>query len=178
MKRLETERLLLRGWQLEDLEDMFAYASQPEVGPDAGWEPHKDIKTSRDIIECFIKNDDVWAIVNKENGKVIGSIGLHFDEKRATVNAKMLGYVLSKDYWGNGFVTEAAKRVIKYAFEEELLEIVSCYHYPLNIKSKRVIEKCNFKFEGILRCAMKIYDGTVYDELCYSITKEEYEASL
>jgi len=59
-------------------------------------------------------------------------------------------------------------------FEEEELDIISCYHYPFNIRSKRVIEKCGFKYEGTLRLASKIYDGSIYDNACYSITKEDY----
>lgn len=176
MKTLETERLILRSWKLDDVDDFYEYASNPNVGPNAGWEPHKTRDISMNILTKFIENDDVWAIVYKENMKVIGSMGLHNEDKKRCVNARMIGYVLSEDYWGIGLMTEGVTRAIKYAFEDEKVDLVSCYHYPFNNRSKRVIEKCNFKFEGILRSASKIYDGTIYDDCCYSITKDEYEA--
>lgn len=86
----------------------------------------------------------------------------------------MIGYVLSEDYWGKGLMSEAVKEVIRYLFEEVKLDIISCYHYPFNIRSKRVIEKSGFKYEGTLRLESRIYDGSVYDSVCYSITKQDY----
>ena len=95
------------------------------MGPAAGWKPHEKIEESQRILNDFIKKQQVWAIVLKENDKVIGSIGLHDDEKRRLDNAKMMGYVLSKDYWGQGLMTEAAKRVVKYAFEDMKIDVLS-----------------------------------------------------
>ncbi len=174
MKVLHTERMILRSWKMEDLNDFYGYAKNPNVGPNAGWEPHKDKDISQKILESFIEKDEVWAIECKENNKVIGSVGTHNDEKRKGISGKMIGYVLSEDYWGIGLMSEAVKEVIRYLFEEEKYYIVSCYHYPFNTRSKRVIEKCGFKYEGTLRSASKIYDGTIHDDVCYSITGAEY----
>ncbi len=77
MKTLETERLILREWKLEDAADLYEYAKTELVGPNAGWKPHQTIDESRGIIKKFIENQDTYAIVLKESGKVIGSIGLH-----------------------------------------------------------------------------------------------------
>lgn len=126
------------------------------------------------ILQSFIEKDEVWAIEYKENGKVIGSLGAHADGRRNDVNGKMIGYVLSEDHWGNGLMTEAVMKVIGYLFEEEKYDVISCYHYSFNIRSKRVIEKCGFKYEGTLRYASKIFDGTVHDSVCYSILSDEY----
>ncbi|HEX3075422.1 MAG TPA: GNAT family protein [Lachnospiraceae bacterium] len=177
MKTLETERLLLRPWSIDDKKDHYEYAKSKVVGPMAGWKPHDSIEESEKIIQMFIKEDETWAIVCKENGKVIGSVGLHNDGKRdlGSDKARMLGYVLSEEFWGQGIMTEACKRVMRFAFEDMNLEILSVCHYPFNIKSKRVIEKLGFHYEGQLRKATTIYDGTVYDDLCYSILREEYE---
>lgn len=174
MDTLETERLVLRKFYLCDVDDVYKYASNPKVGPNAGWEPHRNKEETLAIILEFIRSKEVWAIVHKESNKVIGSIGLHRDGKRALKNAKMIGYVLAEEYWGYGYATEAARRVIKYGFEELGLDLITVYHYPHNVRSKRVIEKCGFKYEGILRNATVLYNGKVYDELCYSLTKEEY----
>ncbi len=174
MDTLETERLILRKFYISDVDDVYKYAISPNVGPDAGWEPHKDKEETMAVILEFISSKEVWAIVKKESNKVIGSIGLHKDVKREMENAKMIGYVLAEDYWGKGYATEAARRVIQYAFEELGLDLISVYHFPHNKRSKRVIEKCGFKYEGTLRNATVLYNGNVYDELCYSLTREEY----
>lgn len=174
MKILETHRLLLKSWSEDKLEDMYEYAKDPQVGPMAGWKPHESREETLEILKHFSEGEEVWAVIYKENGKAIGSIGLHGDDKRGDTNCKMLGYVLAREYWGKGLMTEAARRVIAYGFEEEYLDLISCYHYPHNDKSKRVIEKCGFTYEGTLRKATKIYDGSIYDDCLYSITKEEY----
>ncbi|MDF2984557.1 MAG: hypothetical protein K0R50_67 [Eubacterium sp.] len=174
MKILETDRLILRPWKPEDLNDFYEYAKNPNVGPAAGWPPHKNKEISEKILQDFIEDDEVRAVVLKENSKVIGSLGVHQDAKRIGINARMIGYVLSENYWGKGLISEAVKEVLRHLFEDEKLDIVSCYHFPFNSRSKRVIEKCGFKYEGTLRSACKIYDGKVYDDVCYSITKEDY----
>lgn len=174
MKRVETERLILRPWESSDAEDMYEYASDPEIGPNAGWQPHANREVTAQILEAFIKQDDVWAIEYKENHKVIGSIGLHGDRRREGINVRMLGYVLSRDYWGRGIMTEAAGAAIRYAFEEIGVDILSVYHYTFNARSCRVIEKCGFHPEGTFRMAGKLFNGTVVDEVCYSILRDEY----
>jgi putative acetyltransferase len=176
MKTLETERLILRAWSPADQNDLFEYARNPNVGPNAGWKPHENPEESAAIISLFAEQDDVWAIEYRENHKVIGSVGLHEDRLRKGVNARMLGYVLSEDYWGRGLMTEAASRVIRFAFEEMSIDILSVFHYPHNMRSRRVIEKCGFVYEGTLRSASRIYDGTVLDGVCYSLLREEYFA--
>lgn len=179
MVTLETDRMILRGWRMEDLEDFFEYAKNPEVGPNAGWPPHQDKETSERILKGFIEKEEVWAIEDKHSGKVIGSLGVHEDHKRdEDINARMIGYVLSRHFWGKGLMTEAVKKVLNYLFLEQKLDLVSCYHYSFNMKSKSVIQKCGFKYEGTLRCASKIFDDSVYDDCCYSITREEYMDEL
>ena len=174
MPVLESERLIIRRFRKEDLDDFYEYSRNPNVGPNAGWKPHSSKQESREILRHFINNPSVWALVDKSTNKVIGSIGLHEDRKRDHQNAKMLGYVLAEPYWGKGLMTEAAKRMIKYAFEELRIDLLSVYHYPHNQRSKRVIEKCGFHYEGTLRQASTIYNGNIYDDVCYSLTKEEY----
>lgn len=177
MKTLSTERLVLRRWSRTDVDDLYEYARVPEVGPRAGWLPH----TSRDeslnvIVNGFMLSDYQWAIVGKENHKVIGSIGLGEDKKRTVTNARALGYSLAKAYWGRGLMTEAAKRVICYAFTELQVEFLACYHYAGNDASRRVIEKCGFSFEGVLRRCSQLANGDVHDDWCYAMTREEFVA--
>lgn len=172
--QLETPRLILREFRESDLSDFYEYCKNPNIGPSAGWPPHKNKEESVFILRRFIQNGDVWAIVDKETKKVIGSFGLHEEKKRADTNTKMIGYVLHEDYWGKGLMSEAVAAVLRYAFETLCLEMVSVYHYPHNNRSRRVIEKNGFVFEGTLRRGTVLYDGTVLDDMCYSLTRAEY----
>jgi len=174
MKTLETERLILRAWSLDDADDFYEYAKHPEVGLNGGWPPHTSREESLKIIQYFIEEDDIWAIVLKENNKVIGTVGLHKDSKRPNISVKELGFVISADYWGKGIATEASKQAIAHAFNDMQLDLVSTYHKSFNTRAKRVIEKCGFTYEGMLRQASKRYDGLIFDACCYSILKSEY----
>ncbi len=176
MKSLETKRLILRPFQESDDVDLYEYAKNPNIGPHAGWPPHSSIEDSRRIIKTFIEENDVWALVLKEHNKVIGSVGLHKDKLRTADGILMLGYVLSEDYWGRGLAAEAAGAAVDYAFDELGILLLSVHHYPFNIQSRRVIEKCGFIYEGTLRHAAKLYDGTIYDLACYSLTKDEWKS--
>lgn len=178
MKIIETENLLLRPFKRKDARDLYAYASTPQVGPLAGWPPHLSIAQSRKVIRAFKKQGTVLAICQKSEGRVIGSIGLHPDEKRTEINSKMLGYALSPEYWGKGIVTEAAAAVIDSAFNDTDIVLLSAYCYSDNLRSKRVLEKCGFVYEGCMRMAYRLYDGSVHDSLCFSITRTEYERNF
>ncbi len=178
MKTIETDRLILRDWNEDDADDLYEYAGNPNVGPHAGWKPHESREESLEIIRTlFTDQYDCWAIVHKETGKVIGSVAYEADTKRPGINCKELGYALGEDYWGKGLMTEAAKAALRHGFEELALDMVAIYRNPLNERSGRVIEKCGFVYEGVLRKAHKIYDGSVRDAACYSMTKEEFAAS-
>lgn len=173
--QLETERLILRGWSVKDAKALYDYAKDPDVGPNAGWKPHDDVAESRTIIKELFRKNMTWAIVEKETDTVIGSIGLEPDKHRPEVASRELGYSLAKSRWKRGYMTEAAKRIIRYAFDELDLAILVIQTGPTNHRSQRVIEKCGFRHEGLLRRAYRIYDGSIRDVLCYSMLREEYE---
>jgi ribosomal-protein-alanine N-acetyltransferase len=148
---IETDRLILRSWRESDLDDLFAYASVPGVGEMAGWPHHETIETSKQILRSFIDENEVFALYHKAGRKVIGSLGLHHswaneDERYKILKIKEVGYVLSKDYWGQGLVTEAVSAVIDYCFEKLGVEAFTCGHFKENNQSRRVIEKCGFEF--------------------------------
>ena len=143
MRTLETKRLILRAWRLEDAEAMFSYARGEKVGPRAGWKPHENVAESESIIRMFIEEDETWALVLREEGRPIGSVGLH---KTREENVRDLGYVLSEKYWGRGIMPEAAEAVLRFAFEELGLSKVTVGHFPFNMQSKRVIENLGFSY--------------------------------
>lgn len=175
---LETERLILRPWRVEDAPAMFAYAKDPEVGPNAGWKPHESVEESRRILERWTKEDEpdwIWAVTRRGRDEPIGSLGLHEDSVRQGVPGhRMLGYVLGRAWWGQGLMPEAAGAALDYAFAQARLKLVSVRHFPFNSRSRRVIEKAGFRYEGLLRRFGVRWDGAVLDECFYSMTAGEY----
>ena len=149
--KLETERLILRAWKITDLDDFFEYASINGVGEKAGWEHLKSKDESLEILKMFIDEKKVFAIILKENQKAIGSIGVEecrqdLDKNLENLFGRELGYVLSKDYWNKGIMTEAVSKVIEYCFKILKLNYLVATYFNYNIKSKKVLEKLNFKF--------------------------------
>ncbi len=148
--RLETERLILRPWRETDLEDFYAYAQVDGVGQMAGWLPHESMEKSRRILEMFIAEDKTLALEEKATGKVIGSLGLellhNLDASFDDLQGREIGYVLSKDYWGQGLMPEAVKAVIDYCFDTLSYDFLACGYFQWNHQSRRVNEKMGFRF--------------------------------
>lgn len=160
MPSIETERLILRPISEEDAEAMFMFSQNVNVGFNAGWKPHSDIEETHEIIKMiFLDRKDVYGIELKEADMLCGSIGLVPDAKRQNDQTRMLGYALGENYWNKGYMTEAAQALIRFGFDSLHLDLISAYCYPFNTRSKRVLEKCGFKYEGRLRFAEKHYGG-------------------
>ena len=176
MQTILSERLILRLFTERDADDLYRYAADPNVGPHAGWKPHKSREESLEIIQMFLRDDNVWAIEQKSDHRVIGSLGLHDDKWRNYPDARMFGYVLAPDCWGKGYMSEAVFRAMEHGFLDLNLRLLSVSHYTFNDRSRRVIEKCGFVYEGTLRQTFQRYDGEVFDEAIYSITKDEWLA--
>lgn len=150
-KIIETERLVLRPFKWDDLDDFFAYASVEGVGEMAGWPHHENKDKSKEILSRFIDEDKTFAVCLKENGRVVGSLGIEFygAEDKLTefdgYKGREIGYVLARDQWGKGLMAEAVKAVINYLFDEKDLDFLTCGYYDFNNQSRRVQEKCGFK---------------------------------
>ena len=147
---LETERLILRHWEDSDAEDMYRYASDPDVGPIAGWPPHQNIEESLDIIRNVLNGKEAYAICLKEDGKAIGTIELklngHNDMSDRDDECEM-GYWVGKPFWGQGIMPEAVKEMLRHAFEDCGMRKVWIGYYEGNTKSKRVQEKAGFRYQ-------------------------------
>ncbi len=142
---LETPRLRLRAWEDSDAEALYLLARDPRVGPIAGWPPHRDLADSRRILHDILQTEESYAIVLKETGAVIGSIGLRRDSDLASGDGEReLGYWLGVPFWGKGYMPEAAKEVLRHAFEDLKLQTVWCGYYEGNARSQRVQEKLGF----------------------------------
>ena len=178
METIFTDRLILRPWSLDDSSDLYEYAQSELVGPNAGWKPHKSEEESKEIINMFITNNDSYAIVLKEENKVIGGIGLHNrkpDVSLEDLEQREIGYVLNPKYWGNEYVPEAVKALVKYGFEKMNLDLIWCGHYDFNNKSKRVNEKCGFKYKFTRKENLERLDNIEVNVLYYNILKDEYK---
>ena len=175
---LHTERLTLRPFRTEDLEDFYEYAKVDGVGQMAGWIPHKDIEESRMILNMFMEEKKTFAL--EHEGKVIGSLGIepyneeHFPEL-ADVRCREIGYVLSKDYWGRGLVPEAVKEVVRYLFEDVGLDVILCGHFLWNRQSERVQEKCGFRHYAY--DTFETRSGKIEDNEMRILTREEWLGS-
>lgn len=148
---LETNRLILRPFKESDLYDFNEYASVEGVGEMAGWKHHETIEKTQEILDLFMKQDKTFAVVWKENNKVIGSLGVEEYGMEEILSeffhyrGREIGYVLSKDYWGKGIMPEAVSAVIEYLFNVLELDFLTCGYYDFNSQSKRVQQKCGFK---------------------------------
>ena len=144
---LETKRLILRPWRENDAEDLFTYASDPEIGPPAGWQPHASVENSREIIRTVLSAPETYAVCLKENGKPIGSIGFHRNDLAEAEDEYELGYWIGKPFWGKGLIPEASREMLRHAFEELGMSRVWCGYYDGNEKSRRVQEKLGFVYQ-------------------------------
>ncbi|MBE5806811.1 MAG: GNAT family N-acetyltransferase [Clostridiales bacterium] len=148
--RLYTQRLMLRRWEDDDAEDMYRYAADPDVGPIAGWPPHKNVEESLDVIRNVLNGREAYAICLKEDGRAIGCIELklngHTDMTERDDECEM-GYWLGKPFWGQGLMPEAVNEMLRHAFEDIGMAKVWIGYYEGNAKSKRVQEKCGFRYQ-------------------------------
>ena len=159
---METDRIILRPWQESDAAALYKYASDPEVGPRAGWAPHKSLEESLDIIRTVFNNDTTWAIVLKETGEAIGAMGygpscecnLPAREGEPTV-----GYWVARPYWNKGICTEALDLMIQGIREDTEITSLISGHFIDNPASGKVMEKCGFVPTGEECFDESLYDG-------------------
>ena len=176
MPTVETERLILRPIQLDDDKDMYEYCSDDDVIKYLWFEKHDSIEFSRYVIEkLFLNRVDVgipeaYAIVVKESNKMIGTIDVnqvHFNE------VGVIGYVIHKDYWGKGIVSEALETLIPILFYHCGFYRLEINHCADNVGSARVIEKAGFIQEGRFRRRKKERDGHRADYIYYGLCKDD-----
>lgn len=176
MPTVETERLILRPIQLEDDKDMYEYCSDDDVIKYLWFEKHDSVEFSRYIIEKLYLNrtsvgiPEAYAIVFKESNKMIGTIDVnqvYFNE------VAVIGYVVHKDYWGKGIVTEALMTLIPILFYYCGFYRLEINHSSDNIGSQRVIEKAGFIHEGRFRKRKRERDGHRADYIYYGLCKDD-----
>ncbi|MBR5046733.1 MAG: GNAT family N-acetyltransferase [Eubacterium sp.] len=147
---LVTDRLFLRKWARSDAEDLYRYAKDPDVGPIAGWPAHQSVDESRDVIKNVLTGKQAYAICQKTENKTIGAIELKLKGHTDLTDREdecELGFWIGKPFWGQGFMPEAARELIRHGFEELGMNKIWCAYYDGNVKSKRVQEKCGFRYQ-------------------------------
>lgn len=180
-ERLETERLILRRFVLEDLEQIYYNCwRDPEVWKWTNYAPMPHIGDVQNAANMFTKNwldayerpdRYSWAIQLKSTGEVIGRyFGMHPDDRVSQVE---LAYEMGRTWWNQGYMTEATKKVIDFFLRDVGFNRVYAIHASANPASGRVMQKSGMVYEGTLRQAHKCNNG-IFDEVRYSILAEDY----
>lgn len=144
---LETERLILRPWNIDDTPFLFKYASDPDVGPGAGWPPHNSLEESRQLIETIFNNDTTWAMVLKDVGEPVGCIGyLRHNNANIPIGEEEaeVGYWVGRPFWNNGLCSEALSCLVEYCFNTLGIKCLWGDCFTDNPSSARVMTKCGF----------------------------------
>ena len=174
---LETERLILRPWEERDANDLFQYASHPQVGPNAGWPVHTSVENSREIIKSVFSVPETYAIVLKETMQPVGSIGLMIGSASnigiPDTDAE-IGYWIGVPYWGQGLIPEAVREMMRYGFDDLNLEKLWCGYFDGNTKSKRGQEKCGFRYHHTKEKVPCALEGVLRTEHISCLSKAEW----
>ena len=159
---LKCQDIEIKALEMKYLDDFFEYAIQKEVGPQAGWKPHKSIKQSKKILKEFIDSKLEYGIFLED--KLIGMIGIYEDDylyEQSQFEGKIgveIGYSLNKNYWNRGIMTKVVKCFVNHLMSDLDYDFVSCSCFVDNDRSMRVIEKSGFKFYG--EHMYENFDGT------------------
>lgn len=148
---MDGDKVLLRRWKDSDAEKLFEYASDPDLGPRAGWPPHRSVEESLEIIRNIFKNSGMWAIEKKDDGELIGCVGyLPYGKSNIPIgeNDAEVGYWVAKPYWNQGICTDALKIVIDYCARVKSFKTLWGNCFTDNPASGRVMEKCGFQDTG------------------------------
>ena len=174
---LQTKRLLLRPWQDSDAEDLYRYASSPEVGPIAGWPVHTSVQNSLSILRGVLSEPETYAVVPKAVGHAVGSVGLMIGTASALGIPETegeIGYWIGVPFWGQGLIPEAVEEMLHRGFVDLGLETVWCGYFDGNLKSRRVQEKCGFLYRYTRENVPVPTLGGVRAEHISCLTKEQW----
>ncbi len=177
---IETERLLLRRFTMEDADTAFRnWMSDPAVTKFLRWPTHKSIDVTKWVLNDWISQykDPTfysWAIVLKEPGEPMGSIAVvEQDERTAKIQ---IGYCIGRLWWHQGYTSEALSALLPFFFEQVGANRVESMHDPKNPHSGDVMKKCVLRYEGTLRQADWNNTGIV-DACMYGMLAEDWLAA-
>ena len=174
---LETPRLVLRPIALDDVPDVFAYASDAEVTRYLRWESHQTLAQTESYVRGVLHDyqedrDGPWGIVDKASNRLIGHI--HLMDLSAQHHKAHIGFVLARSCWNNGLATEALLHVLAYVFGTLDLHRVEGFSLVGNGAAMRVMEKAGMQKEGVLRDYL-FQKGDFRDFAVYAILQRDFE---
>lgn len=174
---LTTERLILRPITLEDAQDIFNYAQNPNVSRYTLWEPHQTIDDSVSYIKDYIMPyyskkvpEPLGITLRVHPQKIIGTVGCFWVSEKS--RSMELAYALAEEYWGKGIVAEASIVLMNYCFKEYSLKRIQAQCSIENVASARVMEKCGMQFEGTRRSSL-YHREKFWDMACYAKINQE-----
>lgn len=173
---IETKRTILRQWTDNDAGVLYKYAKDPLVGPIAGWKPHTSVENSLEIIHGVLAEPETYAVVLKETGMPVGSAGIMMPGKGSapmTEHEAEIGYWIGVPYWGQGLIPEVVRELLRRCFEDLGCNAVWCGYFEGNEKSKRVQEKCGFKYHHREEKVCELFEE-IRMEYFGRITKSEW----
>ena len=176
---LETERLILRPFTDEDAPSVYRYASDPEVGPPAGWPPHTSEEVSLNIIRNVLSRPTCFAVCLKTDGEAIGAADLRTAEHTDMTDREdecELGYWLGRPFWGLGIMPEAAGELLRYGFEDLGMKKIWAGYYDGNERSRRVQQKLGFAYQWTTEGLDVPQMGEKRTGHVSALTKEAWEA--
>lgn len=174
---LQTSRLLLRPWREDDAEELYRYAKDPRVGPVAGWPVHTSIENSREIIRTILSSAETYAVVLKQTCKPVGSIGLMIGMQSnlgLPDDECEVGYWIGVPYWGLGMTPEAVRELQRHAFMDLGMQKMWAGYFDGNGKSRRVQEKCGFRYRFTKENVASQLVGELRTEHITCLTKTEW----
>ena len=177
-KKIYTNRLLLRKFNVFDAEEVFKnWSNDEEVTKYLTWNPHTNLNVTKDLLDSWVLNYKIpstynWGIELRDTFNIIGNVGvINFNEKNLSCE---IGYCLSRKYWGKGIMSEALEEVINYLFSKVNFNRIEAKHHVDNIASGKVMLKCKMKYEGTLREFRRGKNKEFVDLAVYSILKSDY----
>lgn len=175
--QITTHRLILRPWREADAESLFEYARDPRVGPSAAWPAHSDVEYSRYAIREFLSGDNIFAITLKDSDDAIGSVGILLGEKSnfaLPADEGEIGYWIGVPFWGRGLIPEAVCAIMRLGFENLGLTKLWAGYFDGNEQSRRVQEKCGFRYHHTDTNKSVPLLGEVRTEHITCLTKEQW----
>lgn len=174
---LRGDRVLLRDFEPEDIDDVFSYASDPRVTKLAGWAPHRTPQDTMAYIQRCWANDwgpITFAVEFLPEGRVIGAVDIRIVSRLWGLGE--IGYTLNRQYWGKGLNVEAGRLLIDYGFRYLSLRRIQAMCDSHNHRSYRTMEKLGMVRERIIP-RVPVRNGGRVDRLVYSILRREWDRS-
>lgn len=170
-------RLHLRKLTMRDAEDMFEYSRDPRVAEHVLWDAHTSVSDTKSYIRYMLRKyrngePSSWGIALNSDDRVIGTIGFMWIQPENA--AAEVGYSLARAQWNHGYMTEALRTILKYAFREMGLNRVEAIHEVTNPASGAVMRKCGMTKEGTL--ISKVYNKGKYQDVdLYAILRKDFK---